>query len=52
MKSIGLAVLLLSGGCATSLPPSGQGSPAILDGIPLVSYCDLMAAPKVHSTKR
>src|SRR5436305_1473042 len=51
MKWIGLAVLLLSGGCATSLPPSGQGSPAMLDGIPLVSYCDLMAAPKVYFNK-
>jgi hypothetical protein len=51
MKWIGLAVLLLSGGCATSLPPSGQGSPAILDGIPLVSYCDLMASPEVYFNK-
>jgi hypothetical protein len=51
MKWLGLAVLLLSGGCATSLPPSGQGSPAMLDGIPLVNYCDLMAAPKVYFNK-
>jgi hypothetical protein len=48
MKWLGLAVLLVSGGCATALPPK---SPAMRDGIPLVNYCDLVASPEVYIDK-
>jgi hypothetical protein len=49
MKSLVLVLLLATTGCAALAPRTGP--PEILDGIPLVSYCDLMAAPKVYFNK-
>jgi hypothetical protein len=51
MNRLVLVLLLVSSGCATSLPESGKGPPETLNGIPLVSYCELMAAPKVYFNK-
>jgi len=49
MKSLVLALLLATTGCATLAPRTGP--PEVLDGIPLISYCQLVASPQAYLNK-